>query len=66
LTIVLGLLAAIVFPSLDTLEIALLAEMLAPTDAAFDKPVVRRWTIWVSSRGLLRNSLRMRGMRASR
>jgi sodium/hydrogen antiporter len=41
LTIVLGfLLAAIVFPSLDTLEIALLAAMLAPTDAAIGKPVV--------------------------
>jgi NhaP-type Na+/H+ or K+/H+ antiporter len=35
LTILLGfVLAAIVFPSLDTLEIALLAAMLAPTDAA--------------------------------
>ena len=35
LTIVLGfVLAAIVFPSLATLEIALLAAMLAPTDAA--------------------------------
>src|SRR5271170_1536518 len=41
LTIVLGfVLAAIVFPSLATLEIALLAAMLAPTDAALGKPVV--------------------------
>ncbi len=41
LTIVLGfVLAAIVFPSLGTLEIALLAAMLAPTDAALGKPVV--------------------------
>jgi sodium/hydrogen antiporter len=41
LTIVLGfLIAAIVFPSLATLEIALLAAMLAPTDAALGKPVV--------------------------
>jgi len=41
LTIILGfLLAAIVLPSLDRLEIALLAAMLAPTDAALGKPVV--------------------------
>ena len=41
LTIVLGfVLAAIVFPLLGTLEIALLAAMLAPTDAALGKPVV--------------------------
>ena len=41
LTIVLGfLLAAIIFPSLSTLEMALLATMLAPTDAALGKPVV--------------------------
>jgi NhaP-type Na+/H+ or K+/H+ antiporter len=41
LTIVLGfLIAAIVFPSLATPEIALLAAMLAPTDAALGKPVV--------------------------
>jgi NhaP-type Na+/H+ or K+/H+ antiporter len=32
--------AAIVFPSLDILEMALLATMLAPTDAALGKPVV--------------------------
>ena len=41
LTIVLGfLLAAILFPGLRTLEMALLAAMLAPTDAALGKPVV--------------------------
>src|SRR6516164_1414779 len=41
LTIPLGfVLAAIVFPSLKILEIALLATMLAPTDAALGKPVV--------------------------
>ena len=41
LTIVLGFLfAAIVFPTLETLEIALLATILAPTDAALGKPVV--------------------------
>ena len=41
LTIILGfLLAGIVFPSLETLEMALLAVMLAPTDAALGKPVV--------------------------
>jgi NhaP-type Na+/H+ or K+/H+ antiporter len=41
MTIVLGfLLAAIVFPWLDILEMALLAALLAPTDAALGKPVV--------------------------
>ena len=46
LTIVLGfLIAAIVFPSLDTLELALLAAMLAPTDAALGKPVVTNPTL---------------------
>jgi NhaP-type Na+/H+ or K+/H+ antiporter len=41
LTIVFGFLfAAIIFPSLSTLEMALLAAMLAPTDAALGKPVV--------------------------
>ena len=41
LTIVLGFLfAALVFFSLETLEMALLATMLAPTDAALGKPVV--------------------------
>ena len=41
LTIVLGLvIAAVVFPRLEILEMALLAVMLAPTDAALGKPVV--------------------------
>ena len=41
MTIVLGfLLAAIVFPWLDILEMALLAALLAPTDAALGKPMV--------------------------
>jgi NhaP-type Na+/H+ or K+/H+ antiporter len=41
LTIVLGyLLAAVMFPWLDVLELALLAAILAPTDAALGKPVV--------------------------
>jgi NhaP-type Na+/H+ or K+/H+ antiporter len=41
LTIVLGfVIAAVIFPSLETLEIALLATMLAPTDAALGKPVM--------------------------
>ncbi len=41
LTILLGFLAAaIVFRSLDILEMALLATLLAPTDAALGKPVV--------------------------
>jgi NhaP-type Na+/H+ or K+/H+ antiporter len=41
LTIVLGfMLAAVVFPSVEILEIALLAAILAPTDAALGKPVV--------------------------
>lgn len=41
LTILLGfLLAVIVFPSLGILEAALLATLLAPTDAALGKPVV--------------------------
>jgi sodium/hydrogen antiporter len=34
------LVAAIVFPTLDILEMALLAALLAPTDAALGKPVV--------------------------
>ena len=46
LTILLGFLfAAIVFPSLETLELALLAAMLAPTDAALGKPVVTNRTV---------------------
>ena len=41
LTIVLGFLcAALVFPALGVLEMALLATILAPTDAALGKPVV--------------------------
>jgi sodium/hydrogen antiporter len=41
LTIILGFLsAAIVFPALGILEMALLATILAPTDAALGKPVV--------------------------
>src|SRR5277367_439507 len=41
LTILLGFLfAAIVFPSLDILDMALLAATLVPTDAALGKPVV--------------------------
>jgi NhaP-type Na+/H+ or K+/H+ antiporter len=41
LTILLGFLfATIVFPRLGTLELWLLAAMLAPTDAALGKPVV--------------------------
>lgn len=41
MTIVLGfLVAAVVFPRLEILEMALLAVMLAPTDAALGKPVV--------------------------
>jgi NhaP-type Na+/H+ or K+/H+ antiporter len=41
LTIVLGfVVAAVVFPRLEILEMALLAVMLAPTDAALGKPVV--------------------------
>jgi sodium/hydrogen antiporter len=46
LTILLGFLfAAIVFPSLETLELALLAAMLVPTDAALGKPVVTNRTV---------------------
>jgi NhaP-type Na+/H+ or K+/H+ antiporter len=41
LTIVLGfLVASVVFPRLEILEMALLAAILAPTDAALGKPVV--------------------------
>jgi sodium/hydrogen antiporter len=41
LTIAIGfLLAMLVFPSLDTLEMVLLAAMLAPTDATLGKPTV--------------------------
>jgi NhaP-type Na+/H+ or K+/H+ antiporter len=46
LTIVLGFVVAmVVFPSLTTLELALLAAMLAPTDAALGKPVVTNRTV---------------------
>ncbi len=46
LTIVLGFVVAVVmFPSLATLELALLAAMLAPTDAALGKPVVTNRTV---------------------
>jgi NhaP-type Na+/H+ or K+/H+ antiporter len=46
LTIVLGfVLAAVVFPSLEMVELALLAAMLAPTDAALGKPVVTNRTV---------------------
>jgi NhaP-type Na+/H+ or K+/H+ antiporter len=46
LTIVFGfVVAAIVFPSLATLELALLGAMLAPTDAALGKPVVTNRTV---------------------
>ena len=46
LTIILGfVVAAIVFPSLDILEMALLAALLAPTDAALGKPVVTSRTV---------------------
>ena len=46
LTILLGFVfAAIVFPSLGILEMALLAAILAPTDAALGKPVVTKPTV---------------------
>src|SRR6516162_6917160 len=46
LTIVLGfLVAAVVFPRLEVLEMALLAAILAPTDAALGKPVVTNPTV---------------------
>src|SRR6516162_9952701 len=46
LTIVLGfLVAAFVFPRLEILEMALLAAILAPTDAALGKPVVTNPTV---------------------
>jgi NhaP-type Na+/H+ or K+/H+ antiporter len=53
LTIVLGFLVGIVvFPGLDLLEVALLAVMLAPTDAALGAPVVRRPKIPGEARGI--------------
>jgi hypothetical protein len=46
LTILLGFVfAALIFPSLKTLEIALLAAILAPTDAALGKPVATNSTV---------------------
>jgi NhaP-type Na+/H+ or K+/H+ antiporter len=46
MTIVLGfLVTAVVFPRLEVLEMALLAAMLAPTDAALGKPVVTNPTV---------------------
>ena len=54
LTIVLGyLVAALVFPSLATLELALLATILAPTDAALGKPVVTNHAVPVVTREAL-------------
>jgi sodium/hydrogen antiporter len=54
LTIVLGFLVAkIVFPWLGTLELALLAAMLAPTDAALGKPVVTNRTVPAAMREAL-------------
>ena len=51
LTILVGFLfAAIVFPSLDILEMALLAAILAPTDAALGKPVVTNQAVPVVMR----------------
>jgi NhaP-type Na+/H+ or K+/H+ antiporter len=40
-----------VFPSLDILEMALLATMLAPTDAALGKPVVTNQAVPVLAAG---------------
>jgi NhaP-type Na+/H+ or K+/H+ antiporter len=46
MTIVLGfLVAAVVFPRLEILEMALLATLLAPTDAALGKPVMTNPTV---------------------
>ena len=54
LTIVLGfLVAAVVFPRLQILEMALLAAMLAPTDAALGKPVVTNPTVPAAMREAL-------------
>ena len=54
LTIVLGfLVAAVVFPRLEVLEMALLAAMLAPTDAALGKPVVTNPTVPAAMREAL-------------
>ena len=54
LSILLGLgVAWLVFPSLNVLELALLATMLAPTDAALGKPVVTNPTVPAATRELL-------------
>src|SRR5262249_33803702 len=54
LTILLGFLfAAIVFPSLDIVDMGLLAAMLAPTDAALGKPVVTNQAVPVVMREAL-------------
>src|SRR6516164_4853817 len=54
LTIVLGFIAAAVaFPRLEVLEMALLAAMLAPTDAALGKPVVTNPTVPAAMREAL-------------
>jgi NhaP-type Na+/H+ or K+/H+ antiporter len=54
MTIVLGfLVAAVVFPGLEILEMALLAVMLAPTDAALGKPVVTNPTVRAAMREAL-------------
>ena len=54
LTIVLGFIAAAVaFPRLEVLEMALLAAMLAPTDAALGKPVVTNHTVPAAMREAL-------------
>jgi NhaP-type Na+/H+ or K+/H+ antiporter len=54
LTIVLGfLVAAVVFPRLEVLEMALLGAMLAPTDAALGKPVVTNPTVPAAMREAL-------------
>jgi NhaP-type Na+/H+ or K+/H+ antiporter len=53
-TIVLGsLFARIVFPSPETLEIALRAAMLAPTGAALGKPIVTNRTVPAAMREAL-------------
>jgi NhaP-type Na+/H+ or K+/H+ antiporter len=54
LTIVLGFVAAaVVFPRLEILEIALLAAILAPTDAALGKPVVTNPAVPAATREAL-------------
>ena len=54
LTIVLGLLIALlVFPHLDLLEAALLATLLAPTDAALGAPVVTNTAVPATTREAL-------------